>query len=121
MTSTPETKQRITETFLATLNKTNAILSHVESGKGLIGKIVYDDKYAEQLSSSLSQSASSLQTVAGNVQKSFESGQGALPALLNDPEGKKKVLELVENLRVASANLAAFSTSTTTSAISART
>src|SRR2546430_7453890 len=111
LTSTPETKQRITETFLATLNKTNAILSHVESGKGLIGKIVYDDKYAEQLSSSLSQSASSLQTVAGNVQTSFESGQGALPALLNDPEGKKKVLELVENLRVASANLAAFSTS----------
>src|SRR5256886_7018282 len=111
LTSTPETKQRITETFLATLNKTNAILSHVESGKGLIGKIVYDDKYAEQLSSSLSQSASSLQTVAGNVQKSFESGQAALPALLNDPEGKKKVLELVENLRVASANLAAFSTS----------
>jgi phospholipid/cholesterol/gamma-HCH transport system substrate-binding protein len=111
LTSTPETKQRITETFLATLNKTNSILSHVESGKGLVGRLVYDDKYAEQVTSSLVQSASSLQTVATNVQRSFESGQGALPALLNDPEGKKRVFELVDNLRITSANLAAFSTS----------
>ncbi len=111
LTSTPETKQRITETFLATLNKTNSILSHVESGKGVIGRLVYDDQYAEQLTNSLAQSASSLQVVATTVQRSFESGQGALPALLNDPEGKKRVYELVDNLRVTSANLAAFSTS----------
>src|ERR1044071_9637317 len=35
LTTTPETKQRSTDTFLTTLNKTNAILGHVESGKGL--------------------------------------------------------------------------------------
>jgi phospholipid/cholesterol/gamma-HCH transport system substrate-binding protein len=39
LTTTPETKQRITDTFLTTLNKTNAILGHVESGKGLVGKL----------------------------------------------------------------------------------
>jgi phospholipid/cholesterol/gamma-HCH transport system substrate-binding protein len=111
LTSTPETKQRITETFMATLNKANAVLSHVESGKGLVGKLVYDDKYADQLTSSLAQSAASLQIVSANVQHSFETGEGTLPALLSDPDGKKKVVELVENLRVASANLAAFSTS----------
>src|SRR5438132_7003491 len=111
LTSTPETKQRITDLFLATLNKTNSILSHVESGKGLVGKLVYDDKYAEQMTTSLVESAASLRAVANSVQKSFESGQGALPALLNDPDGKKKVLDLVENLRVTSANLAAFSES----------
>jgi hypothetical protein len=33
-----------------------------------------------------------------------------LPALLNDPEGKKRVYELVDNLRTTSANLAEFST-----------
>jgi phospholipid/cholesterol/gamma-HCH transport system substrate-binding protein len=110
LTSSPETKQRITETFLATLNKTNAILSHVESGRGVVGRLVYDDKYADQLTSSLVQSASSLQAVAASVQRSFESGQGALPALLNDPEGKKRVFELVENLRVTTSNLATFST-----------
>src|SRR6201992_1207303 len=35
ITSAPETKQRLTDTLLTTLNKTNAILAHVESGKGV--------------------------------------------------------------------------------------
>ena len=109
LTSTPETKQRMTDTFLATLNKTNAILSHVESGKGLLGRLVYDDKYGEQLTTSLASTASSLQTVSANIEHSFQTGQGTLPALLSDPEGKKRVLELVENLRVTSANLATLS------------
>jgi hypothetical protein len=43
------------------------------------------------------------------VQGSLKNGQGALPALLSDPEGKKKVFELVDNLRTASVNLAAIS------------
>ena len=111
LTSTPATKQRMTETFLTTLNKTNALLAHVESGKGLIGRLVYDDKYGTQLTGSLTQTAQSLQTVVASVQKSFESGQGAIPALLNDPEGKKRVYELVDNLKTTSANLATFSTS----------
>src|SRR5438445_2641222 len=109
LTSQPETKQRITDTFLATLNKTNSILSHVESGKGLVGRLVYDDKYADQLTGSLSLTAASLQSVTANLQKSFETGQGTIPALLTDPEGKKKVVELIENLRVTSSNLAEFS------------
>jgi phospholipid/cholesterol/gamma-HCH transport system substrate-binding protein len=109
LTSQPETKQRMTDTFLATLNKTNAILSHIESGKGVIGKLVYDDKYGESLTDSVRQVAASLQSVASNVQHGFESGQGALPAMLNDPEGKKKVYELIDNLRTTSANLATFS------------
>ena len=108
LTSQPETKQRITDTVLATLNKTNAILSHIESGKGVLGKLVYDDKYGESLTESVRQIAASLQSVSANVQKGFESGQGALPAMLNDPEGKKKVYELIDNLRVTSANMAAF-------------
>jgi phospholipid/cholesterol/gamma-HCH transport system substrate-binding protein len=111
LTSTPETKQRITDTFLTTLNKTNAILGHVESGKGLVGKLVYDDAFAASFTGSLQESARSLQTLVTDVEGSLKSGQGAVPALLNDPEGKKKVLDLIENLRLASANLAALTTS----------
>jgi len=110
LTTTPETKQRLTDTVLAMLNKTNAILSHIESGKGLLGKLVYDDAYATQLADSLAGSARSLQTITANVQHSFENGNGMLPALLSDPEGKKKVMDLVQNLQTTSANLAAFST-----------
>ena len=110
LTSAPETKQRLTDTFLTTLNKTNAALSHIESKRGVVGKLIYDDKYADDLTASVVAAAQSLQAVTSNVQRSFESGNGTIPALLNDPDGKKRVLELVENLRVASANLSTFST-----------
>lgn len=109
ITSTPETKQRLTDTLLTTLNKTNAALGHIESGRGVVGRLVYDDKYGEQLTTSLTSAAQSLQAVTASVQHSFESGSGTLPALLSDAEGKKKVIELTENLRLTSENLAKFS------------
>ncbi len=108
LTSSPEKKQRITDTLLATLNKTNAVLAHIESGHGLLGRVIYDDKYADELTDSLGQTATSMKTITASLQKSFENEQGAIPALLNDPEGKKRIFELVENLRLTSANLAAF-------------
>jgi phospholipid/cholesterol/gamma-HCH transport system substrate-binding protein len=111
LTSTPETKQRLTDTFLTTLNKTNAALGHIESGRGVMGKLIYDDKYGQELTASISGAAASMQAIATNVQRSFDSGTGALPALLSDPAGKQKVTELTENLRLASANLATFSKS----------
>jgi phospholipid/cholesterol/gamma-HCH transport system substrate-binding protein len=111
LTSSPETKQRLTDTLLTTLNKTNSVLTHIETGRGVVGKFIYDDKYAEQLAVSLANGAESLRAVAADVQKSFDTGDGMIPALLHDPEGKKKVYELVDNLRVTTANLATFSNS----------
>ena len=108
LTTAPETKQRITDTFLTTLNKTNAALTHIESGKGVAGKLIYDDAYAEQLTASISAAARSLQGVTANVQTSLESGNGVLPALLNDPQGRQQVNELIANLKTASTNLAGF-------------
>ena len=110
ITTAPETKQRITDTFLTTLNKTNAALGHIESGKGVMGKLIYDDRYGEELAGSLSGAARSMQVVASNVQRSLESREGLVPALLNDPAAKTRVYELVDNLRTASANLAGFTT-----------
>ncbi|HJT17182.1 MAG TPA: MlaD family protein [Thermoanaerobaculia bacterium] len=109
LTSQPQTKQRITDTLLTTLNHTNAVLGHIESGKGVLGKLVYDDKYADQLTGSLRETVASLQSITGHLQKSFEGGNGALPALMTDAEGKKKIFDLIDNLRTTSANLAAFS------------
>ncbi|MGZ8833812.1 MAG: MlaD family protein, partial [Thermoanaerobaculia bacterium] len=109
VTSSPETKQRLTDTLLTTLNKVNAALKHIESGRGVVGRMIYDDAYGDQLTASISGAAQSLHTVASSMQRSFESGQGTIPALLSDPEGKKHIIELVENLRITSANLATFS------------
>lgn len=111
LTTAPETKQRITDTFLTTLNKTNAALAHMESGKGVMGKLLYDDAYAEQLTTSIAGAAQGLNNVTTNVQRSLESGDGLVPALLNDPQAKERTFELIENLRATSANLSAFTTS----------
>lgn len=111
MTTAPETRQRLTDTLLTTLNKTNAILTHVESGKGTVGRLVYDDVYGEELTASLGSAARSLRTVTADIQRSFETREGLLPALLSDPAGRARVDELVENLRLTSANLSEFSTS----------
>ena len=108
ITTSPETKQRLTDTLLTTLNKTNAALTHMESGKGVVGKLIYDDKYGDQLTASITSAAVSLQSVTANIERSFTSGNGLVPALMNDPEGKQKVFELIENLRTTSNNLAAF-------------
>jgi phospholipid/cholesterol/gamma-HCH transport system substrate-binding protein len=114
MTTAPETKQRITDTLLTTLNKTNAALTHMESGKGVMGKLIYDDVYAEQLTSSITSAARSLESVTTNVQRSFETGDGLVPALMNDPEGKRRIYEVIENLRLTSGNLSALSGSMST-------
>lgn len=111
ITTSPETKQRLTDTLLTTLNKTNAALAHMESGKGVAGKLIYDDKYAEELTTSIAAAAKSMQALTARIQQSFESGDGMVPALLNDPEGKRRVYEVIENLRATSANLSTFTTS----------
>src|SRR5687768_4365384 len=111
ITTAPETKQRITDTFLTTLNKTNAALTHIESGRGVVGKLIYDDAYGEELTASIAGAAKSMQALTGRIQQSFEKGDGMVPALLNDPEGKRRVYELIENLRASSANLSTFTSS----------
>jgi|GEM_PF-288951 len=106
LTTQPKTKERLTDTFMATLNKTNGLLDEAQHGKGLVGRLISDKEYADGLTSSLTTSAQSLQSVLANIQRSFDSGQGTIPALLNDPAGKQKVLALIENLRLTSERLA---------------
>ncbi|HYO75359.1 MAG TPA: MlaD family protein [Thermoanaerobaculia bacterium] len=111
LTTQPETKQRITDTFLTTLNKTNAALTHMETGRGVVGKLLYDDVYAEELTASISGAAQSMQSLTSNIQRSFESGNGLVPAMLNDPEAKTRVYEVLDNLRTTSASLSTFTAS----------
>lgn len=108
LTTAPETKQRLTDTVLTTLNKTNAALAHIESGNGVLGKLIYDDAYGRELTVSLGSAAKSLESITGTVQRGFATNEGLVPALMNDPAAKTRVYEVVENLRVTSANLAAF-------------
>jgi phospholipid/cholesterol/gamma-HCH transport system substrate-binding protein len=49
--------------------------------------------------------------VLGKVEKDMASGNGMIPALLSDPEGKKKVYDLVDRLGATAASLASASES----------
>jgi phospholipid/cholesterol/gamma-HCH transport system substrate-binding protein len=110
LTTEPQTKQRITDTLLVTLDRTNSVLSQVQSGRGLAGRLLYDEPYGERVAASLEDSLVSVRSILANVQQGFETGEGALPALLSDPSGRRNVNELLANLRLATENLALLST-----------
>jgi phospholipid/cholesterol/gamma-HCH transport system substrate-binding protein len=109
LTSSPESKQKVTDTFVATLTKINRVLDDVERGRGLVGRLVADDAYAEQVLSSLGQTARSVQTIASAIEVGFETGEGTIPALMNDPEQKDKVVALIGNLEIVSKRLVTLS------------
>lgn len=104
-------KPKITDTLQITLTRTNETLSQIQSGRGLVGKLVYDEAYANELTGSLRSSVGSLQAIMTNIQGGFESGDGAIPALLHDPEGRGKVNALLDNLNTATLNLSDFTAS----------
>src|SRR5262249_20838524 len=83
-----------------------SVLRRVESGQGLIGKLLIDEKYGRETSQSLANAIHSVERLLGRIDEGFRTGNGAIPALVSDPEGKKKVYALVDNLAVAAANLA---------------
>jgi phospholipid/cholesterol/gamma-HCH transport system substrate-binding protein len=90
-------------TTLATLNQ---ILKKIDQGKGLVGKLVADEAYAREASASLQGAFRSLQNVLSRIEEGMKSNEGALPALLSDPEGKKKVYALIDSLTTAGVSLA---------------
>lgn len=98
--------ERLGNSFNATLQSLNAVLKKIESGKGLAGKLLVDEAYGRQTSASLAQAIRSLQSVLGRIDEGMRTGNGAIPALLADPEGKRKVYAFVDNLALAAASLA---------------
>lgn len=89
-----------------TLTSLNAILRKVQDGHGLLGKLLVDDKYGKETGNSLRAAIRSAENVLGRVDEQMRTNSGVIGALLGDPEGKKKVYALVDNLSQASLSLA---------------
>ncbi|MEP6994825.1 MAG: MlaD family protein [Acidobacteriota bacterium] len=106
ITSTSEESEQLGNSFNAALHSLNAILQKIQSGHGLAGKLLIDEKYGRETSASLAGAFRSIQSVLGKIDDGVRNGNGALPALLSDPEGKKKVYALVDTLATAAAALA---------------
>src|SRR6266508_1600626 len=106
LTSESEESTRLGNNLTSTLASLNSILMKVEAGQGLVGKLLIDQKYGKETGDSLQAAIRSLQNVFGKIDEGLRSNDGMLAALLSDPEGKKKVYTLLDNLTTASGSLA---------------
>ena len=106
ITSNSEESERLGNNLNATLHSLNAILAKVEHGQGFAGKLLIDEKYGRETSESLAGAIRSVQSLLAKIDEGVRTGSGAIPALLSDPEGKKKIYTLVDNLGLAAAGLA---------------
>jgi phospholipid/cholesterol/gamma-HCH transport system substrate-binding protein len=105
LTSDSEESTRLGNNLNSALVSLNGVLRKVEAGHGLVGKLLIDEKYGKQTGDSLQLAVRSLQSVFAKLDEALKSNTGALPALLSDPEGKKKVYTLVDNLSIAAGSL----------------
>jgi len=106
ITSKSPESEALGNSFNATLRTLNAILKKVDSGQGLVGKLLVDPRYGEQTGASLAAAIHSLQSVLGKIDEGVRTGNGVIPALLSDPDGKRKVYAMVDDLGRAAVSLA---------------
>lgn len=106
ITSNSEESRRLGNNLNESLHSLNAMLKKIESGKGLAGKLLFDEKYGKETTESLAGAIRSVHSVFAKLDEGMKSNSGAIPALLSDPEGKKKVYALVDNLSAAAVSLA---------------
>jgi phospholipid/cholesterol/gamma-HCH transport system substrate-binding protein len=105
LTTDSEESERLGTSLNATLATLTRILRKIEAGKGLVGQLLIDEKYGRETGESLRAALHSIQNVFGKIDESLRTNTGVIPALLSDPEGKKKVYQLVDNLSVAAVSL----------------
>ena len=97
---------RLANNLNGTLTSLNSVLSKIDRGEGLAGKLLADKRYGDQVGQSVQAAVTSLRNVFAKIENDMNKGTGAIPALLSDPEGKKKIYDLVDRLSTAAGNLA---------------
>jgi len=105
ITSNSEESVSLGNSFNEALHSLNAILDKISHGQGLAGRLLIDEKYGKETSESLASAIRSVQSLLATIDEGVRTGSGAIPALLSDPEGKKKIYALVDNLALAAQGL----------------
>lgn len=109
MTSASPEGKELSRSLRQTIAATNALLADVKAGKGLVGRLVADEKLGDEVAAELAASAVSLRKLLAAVEKGAGEGEGLVPALLGDPEGKKKFFAMVDSLNATAEGLSGFS------------
>jgi phospholipid/cholesterol/gamma-HCH transport system substrate-binding protein len=109
ITSESENGQALSRSLRQTLDSLSGLAKDVRQGKGLVGRLLNDEAAADQVLGELGSASASLNRILANVEKGATTGEGLVPALLSDPEGKKKFFAMVDSLQVTAEGLASFS------------
>ncbi len=109
MTSASPEGKELSKSLRQTIASTNALLADVRGGKGLVGRLVADEKLGDEVAAELAASAASLHKLLAAVEKGAGDGEGLVPALLGDPEGKRKFFAMVDSLNATAEGLSGFS------------
>ena len=109
LTSESKGGAELSKSLRQTLDSVNGLVTDVRHGKGLVGRLLHDEKAAEDVLSELKGATASLNRILATVEKGTATGEGLVPALLSDPEGKKKFFEMVDSLKATADGLASFS------------
>jgi len=106
LTSNSDEGRNIGANLNETLRQLSATLAKINSGKTLAGKVLADERYGRETGAALHEAIASASRAFGLIADDLENGKGALPALIADPDGKKKVYGLIDNLSQAGVSLA---------------
>jgi phospholipid/cholesterol/gamma-HCH transport system substrate-binding protein len=106
LTSNSKEGKELGSNLNQTLRQLSETLRKINSGKSLAGKLLVDEKYGEQTGDSLRVAIRSAADALGKLSASLNSRDSAVGALLNDPEGRRKVFLLIDNLSSAGVSLA---------------
>ncbi len=97
LTTESPTGRQLRESAVATLQSLQRLTSEMQSGPGVLPRLVNDRRLGERLESVIER--------LDKVVESAQHGPGALPALLNDPGERARVDETLANLDGASKDL----------------
>lgn len=106
LTSDSERGRQIGSNLNQTLKQLSVTLEKINSGKSLAGKLIADEKYGRDNGQALSSAITSASKLFGKLSAAMDKRDGALPALIADPDGKKKIYALIDNLSQAGVSLA---------------
>lgn len=99
MTTESDQSREARQSLVDTITSVKQISKQIRSGRGSIGRLVYDDSLATQLSEAV--------TRFDSVMRSLDEGEGLVPELLHDKEMRDRATALVQNLETLTHNLQA--------------
>jgi phospholipid/cholesterol/gamma-HCH transport system substrate-binding protein len=109
ITSESKNGAELSKSLRQTLDSLNGLVADVRQGNGLVGRLLHDEKAADDVIAELKGAAGSLNRILATVEKGTATGEGLVPALLSDPEGKKKFFAMVDSLKATADGLGSFS------------